>query len=188
MNMQYLTQEYFQQEIKPKLYKSLKLANAFAVPYLKKIIINIGVTQPQDPKARRTIIDNVVEQFASISGQKPQIALAKQSISGFKLRQGDPVGVMVTLRGKNMWSFLQNLIVVALPRVKDFRGLSRTAFDGQGNYSLGIEEQIIFPEINYDKIDHVRSLQVNIVTSAKTDAHAFALLEMLDLPFEKEKK
>lgn len=186
--MQYLSQEYFQQEIKPKLQKVLKLSNSFAIPCLNKIVINTGVTQPSDPKARKIVIDNIVEQFASISGQKPQIALAKQSISGFKLRQGDPVGVMVTLRGKNMWSFLQKLIVVALPRVKDFRGLSRTAFDGQGNYSLGIEEQIIFPEINYDKIDRVRSLQINIVTNVKDDQQALMLLEMLDLPFEKEKK
>lgn len=186
--MQYLTQEYYLQEVKAKLQKALNLKNVFAIPTVKKIILNTGVTQPVDPKARKTVIDNVAEQFTSISGQKSQISLAKQSISGFKLRQGDPVGVMVTLRGKNMWSFMQKLVVVALPRVKDFRGLSRTAFDGQGNYSLSIEEQIIFPEINYDKIDRVRSLQVNIVTSAKNDAHALVLLEMLGLPFTKEQK
>lgn len=184
--MQYLTKQYYQEEIKLKLQKALKLNNVFSVPRLTKIIINTGVTQPQDPKARKAVVDNVAEQFTQIAGQKSQITLAKQSISGFKLRQGDPVGVAVTLRGERMWNFLQKLIVVALPRVKDFRGLSRTAFDGRGNYSMGIEEQIIFPEINYDKIDRVRSLQINIVTSTTDDKHAFALLEMLGLPFVKE--
>lgn len=186
--MQYLTKQYYQEEIRPKLQKQLELKNVFAVPRLTKIVINMGITNPQDPKARKNVIDNVVDQFTNIAGQKSQIALAKQSISGFKLRQGDPVGVMVTLRGKNMWTFLQKLVVVALPRVKDFRGLSRTSFDGQGNYSLGIEEQIIFPEINYDKIDRVHSLQVNIVTSTGSNQKALALLEMLGMPFVKETK
>lgn len=186
--MQYLTKQYYQEEVKPKLQKALGLDNSFAVPKLTKIIINTGVTQPIDPKARKAVVENVAEQFAQIAGQKPQITLAKQSISGFKLRQGDPVGVVVTLRGERMWNFLQKLIVVALPRVKDFRGLSLTAFDGRGNYSMGIDEQIIFPEINYDKIDRVRSLQVNIVTSSTDDKQAHALLEMLGLPFAKENK
>jgi len=186
--MQYLTERYYREVVKPKVQEKLGLKNAFAVPKLAKIVINMGVVDPQDPKARRVVIDNVLEQFTQIAGQKPQVSLAKQSISGFKLRQGDPVGVMVTLRGRKMWNFFQKLIVVALPRVKDFRGLSRTSFDGQGNYSLGLEEQIIFPEINYDKIDKVRSLQVNFVTTTKSNQEALVLLEMLDMPFVKEKK
>jgi len=186
--MQYLTERYYREVVKPKVQEKLSLKNAFAVPKLAKIVINMGVVDPQDPKARRVVIDNVLEQFTQIAGQKPQVSLAKQSISGFKLRQGDPVGVMVTLRGRKMWNFFQKLIVVALPRVKDFRGLSRTSFDGQGNYSLGLEEQIIFPEINYDKIDKVRSLQVNFVTTTKSNQEALVLLEMLDMPFVKEKK
>ena len=176
----------YQQEIVPQLEKEFGINNVFAVPKLEKIVLNIGVTDPQDPRQRKPVIENIVTQFETISGQKPQVTLAKKSIAGFKLREGDPMGVMVTLRGKRMWDFLTKLIGIALPRVKDFRGVSRVAFDGQGNYSLGIEEQIIFPEINYDSIESVRSLQVNFVTSADTNEQAYRLLELLGMPFEKE--
>ncbi|MCB9801232.1 MAG: 50S ribosomal protein L5 [Pseudomonadales bacterium] len=176
----------YQQEIVPQLEKEFGINNVFAVPKLEKIVLNIGVTDPQDPRQRKPVIENIVTQFETISGQKPQVTLAKKSIAGFKLREGDPMGVMVTLRGKRMWDFLTKLIGIALPRVKDFRGVSRVAFDGQGNYSLGIEEQIIFPEINYDSIESVRSLQINFVTSADTNEQAYRLLELLGMPFEKE--
>lgn len=173
-------------DVIPALEKEFGYANVFAVPKLRKIVVNMGVADPQDPRARKQVIENIVEQFRSITGQHPQVTLAKKSIAGFKLREGDPLGVMVTLRGRNMWEFLQKLISVALPRVKDFRGVSRTAFDGQGNYSLGIEEQIIFPEIDYDKIERVRSMQATFVTTAETNQEAYKLLELLGMPFEKE--
>ena len=175
-------------DVLPALQKEFGYSNVFAVPKLKKIVVNMGVSDPQDPRARKQVIENIVQQFRSITGQQPQITLAKKSIAGFKLREGDPLGVMVTLRGNQMWEFVQKLISVALPRVKDFRGVSRTAFDGQGNYSMGIEEQIIFPEINYDTIERVRSLQATFVTTAQSNEEACKLLELLGLPFEKEEK
>jgi len=180
--------QLYQQEVKGKLQKELQIKNVFAIPTLKKIVVNMGVVDPQDPKARLEVLKNVVEQFMLITGQKPQMTKAKKAIAGFKLRAGDPMGVMVTLRGEQMWEFLDKVIAIALPRVKDFRGVSRTAFDGQGNYSLGLEEQIVFPEINYDKIERIRGLQVALVTSTKDDAHAFRLFELLGMPFEKETK
>jgi large subunit ribosomal protein L5 len=143
---------------------------------------------PIEPKARKAALENLAVQFSQITGQKAIVTVAKKSISGFKLRQGDPMGVMVTLRGEKMWQFLRKLISVALPRVKDFRGISKKAFDGQGNYALGLEEQIIFPEIKYDQIESTRGLQIVFVTSAKTNEDAFRLLELLGLPFEKETK
>ncbi|MGD9129469.1 MAG: 50S ribosomal protein L5 [Candidatus Woesebacteria bacterium] len=178
----------YQKEITEALKKEFKYNNSFAVPKIEKIVLNMGVSDPQDPRARKKVMENIVEQFRIIAGQQPQISKAKKAIAGFKLRAGDPLGVMVTLRGKKMWQFLDKLIAIALPRVKDFRGVSRTAFDGQGNYSLGLEEQIVFPEINYDKIERIRSLQVNIVSSTKKDKEALRLLELLGMPFEKEKK
>jgi len=183
-----ILKQKYTSEVIPALQKEFGYTNLFAVPKLKKIVVNMGVADPADPRARKQVIENVVEQFRNIAGQQPQISKAKKSIAGFKLRAGDPLGVMVTLRGQNMWEFLQKLIFVALPRVKDFRGVSRKAFDGQGNYSMGIEEQIIFPEIDYDKIDRVRSLQATFITSAKTNGEALKLLELLGMPFEKEEK
>jgi len=183
-----MNKQYYQQTVVPALQKQLEIKNIMAVPGIKKVIVNMGVTQPQDPKARLQVCQSIVEQFAAITGQKPQITRAKKSISTFKLRQGDPVGVMVTLRGDSMWQFLQRLVIVALPRVKDFRGVSRTAFDARGTYSLGIEEQIVFPEINYDTIDRIRSMQVVIVTSTNSDEEARVLLRLLGMPFAKEEK
>jgi large subunit ribosomal protein L5 len=158
-----------------------------AVPRITKIIINTGVTEPQDPRARKEVVANVAEQFGVITGQKAQISVARKSIANFKVRQGDPMGVMVTLRGQHMWEFLDKLISVALPRVKDFQGVG-SGFDGQGNYNVGIEEQIIFPEINYDSIDKVRSLQVTVVTTTKDNQLARRLLELMGMPFKKENK
>ena len=183
--MNRLKQKY-QQEVKEKLQKELGITNSFAVPTIKKIVVNMGVTDPQDPKQRLTALQNIVDQFKVITGQKPQITTAKKAISGFKLRAGDPMGVMVTLRGEIMWEFLDKLISITLPRVKDFRGVSKTAFDGQGNYSLGLDEQIVFPEIEYDKIERIRGLQMVLVTSATTNEAAFKLLELLGMPFEKD--
>lgn len=180
-------QQQYQQEMVASLQKQLKLKNSFAVPRLTKVVVNMGVSDnPQNPRARMKIIENIVEQFKIITGQTPQVTKARQSIAGFKLREGEPLGVMVTLRGQLMWEFLDKLISIALPRVKDFQGVSQVAFDGNGNYSLGIEEQIIFPEIDYDTIENIRGLQVGIVTTAETDEHAKALLTELGMPFEKE--
>lgn len=178
-------QQKYQEQIIPALKKELGVDNLFALPAIKKVVINMGVSDfPQNPRQRLAVIENVVEQFTIIAGQKPQITRARQSIAGFKLREGDPLGVMVTLRGERMWQFLDKLIGIALPRVKDFRGVP-TKLDGNGNYSLGIQEQIIFPEIDYDKIESIRGLQVNIITSAVDDKAGFALLKELGMPFEK---
>lgn len=178
--------ELYTSKVLPELKKEFGITNDLDVPRLKKIVVNIGVADPQDPRQRKQAIANIVEQFAVITGQKPVVTLAHKSIANFKLREGDPMGVKVTLRGKRMWGFLEKLISVALPRVKDFRGVSRTAFDGQGNYSMGIEEQIIFPEINYDKIERIRSMQIVFVTSARKNETAFRLLELFGMPFQKE--
>jgi large subunit ribosomal protein L5 len=176
----------YNDEIKQKLQKDLGIENVFAIPAVKKIVLNMGITDyPANPRQRMTIVDNVVEQFKVISGQTPQITRARKSIAGFKVRVGDALGVMVTLRGERMWDFLDKLINIGMPRIKDFQGVP-AKLDGQGNYSLGIEEQIIFPEIDYDKITSVRSLQVVIVTSATEDAHGYALLKELGMPFVKE--
>ncbi|MBD3249984.1 MAG: 50S ribosomal protein L5 [Candidatus Pacebacteria bacterium] len=183
--MNRLKQQY-QQEVAPKLQKELKLSSPMAVPTITKIVLNMGVTEPQETGPREKALENIQEQFATITGQRPQITKAKKAISNFGLRAGDPVGVTVTLRGQKMWQFLDKLISVALPRVKDFKGVSLTAFDGQGNYSIGLEEQIIFPEINYDQIESVRSFQVNINTSTESNQQARRLLELLGMPFEKE--
>ncbi len=183
--MNRLKQKY-QQEVLPVLQKELKIKSEFAVPKVKQISINIGISQPADARERRKVIDNVATQIEIISGQKPVVTFAKKAVANFALRQGDPLGLKVTLRGERMWQFLDKLISIALPRVKDFRGVSKTAFDGHGNYSLGIEEQIVFVELNFDKIDSVRSLQVNIKTDTNSNSEAFRLLELLGMPFAKE--
>jgi large subunit ribosomal protein L5 len=179
-------QKKYNSQVHAALQKEFGIKNVFAVPRITKIVVNTGITNPQDPRARKPVIENVVAQFAQMTGQQPVITTATKSISGFKLRAGDPMGVKVTLRGEKMWEFLLKLLTVALPRVKDFRGVSRTAFDANGNYSLGIEEQIIFPEIEYDKIESIRSLQVVICTTASSTDHARRLLELLGMPFSKE--
>lgn len=175
----------YQQEIVPVLKKEFKIDNIFAVPKIEKIVVNMGITDQQN---REKAIENVVEQFKVITGMKPNITRAKKSIATFKTRAGDPLGVMVTLRGEYMWEFLDKLISLALPRVKDFQGISSTAFDANGNYNLGIEEQIVFPEINYDNIESVRGLQATIVTTTNDSNAARRMLELLGMPFAKDKK
>lgn len=183
--MNRLKQKY-QENVLPALVKEFGHTTSFSAARVLKVTVNMGIVKPADPKEREKVAENVVKQFEVITGQRPQITLARKAISNFNLRKGDPMGVMVTLRGERMWEFLDKLVGITLPRVKDFRGISRTAFDSQGNYSLGLEEQIVFPEIQYDQIESIRGLQVNIATSTKNDQEAFRMLELLGFPFEKE--
>ncbi|MCF7802531.1 MAG: 50S ribosomal protein L5 [Candidatus Marinimicrobia bacterium] len=164
------------------LMDKFKYVNPLQVPKLQKISINIGLgNAKEDPNA----LKNAQAELETITGQKPVVTKARNSISNFKIREGDPVGVKVTLRGKRMWEFLDRLTSMALPRVRDFNGVSDRAFDGRGNYTLGVKEQIIFPEIDYDKIDKVRGMDINITTSAETDEEALELLKHLGMPFRK---
>lgn len=185
--MNRLRQQY-QDTLVKQLQSELKVKSPLAVPRLNKIVVNMGITNPQDPKAREAVINNVVEQFRVITGQQPMITKARKAISGFKLRKGDPLGVMVTLRGDRMWQFLDKLIAITLPRVKDFQGVSRSAFDAKGNYNLGIEEQIVFPEINYDTIESIRGLQITVVMDNSNPDRSRRVLELLGMPFVKEEK
>lgn len=180
--MNRLKQQYLEQ-VAPALKQEFGLENVFQIPKIEKIVLNMGVT---DAQGRDAVLKNVVEQFRTITGRQPVITKAKKSISGFKLRQGESLGVKVTLRGEAMWQFLDKLISIALPRVKDFQGVPVTAFDPVGNYSLGIEEQIVFPEIEYDSIESVRGFQIVIVTSNKDTAQSKRLLTLLGMPFVKE--
>ncbi|MBM3131887.1 MAG: 50S ribosomal protein L5 [Chloroflexi bacterium] len=170
----------YQQEIVPQMMKEHGYKSPMRVPRLEKIVLNIGLGEAlQNPK----VLEAASGDLATISGQKPVITKARQSIAGFKVRKGQTVGAAVTLRGRRMYDFLDRLINVAMPRVRDFHGVSRDAFDGRGNYALGMKEQIIFPEINYDKIDKVRGLQVVIVTTARNDEEGRHLLELMGMPF-----
>ena len=172
--------ELYEKEIVPQLVKDFNYKNIMEVPRLEKVVINMGIGEAvQNIK----ILDSAVEELAVITGQKAVITKAKKSIASFKLRQGMPIGCMVTLRKSKMYEFLDRLMNVALPRVRDFKGISGTAFDGRGNYSLGIKEQLIFPEISYDKVDKVKGLNVTIVTTAKNDEECKALLRLLGMPF-----
>lgn len=172
--------ELYEKEIVPQLVKEFTYKNVMEVPKLEKIVVNMGLGEAiQNIK----ILDSAVEELAAITGQKAVITKAKKSIASFKLRQGMPIGCMVTLRRAKMFEFLDRLLNVALPRVRDFKGISGTAFDGRGNYTLGIKEQLIFPEISYDKVDKVKGLNVTIVTSAKNDEECKALLRHLGMPF-----
>jgi large subunit ribosomal protein L5 len=172
--------EQYKQDITPKLIDKFAYNNVMQVPKIDKVIVNIGVGEAiQNPKA----LDGAVNDLTIITGQKPVITKAKKSIAGFKLREGMPIGCKVTLRGPRMYDFMNRLINIVLPRVRDFRGVSPQAFDGRGNYSLGIKEQTIFPEIEYDKIDRIRGLEVIIVTTAKTDEEARELLKSMGMPF-----
>ena len=174
--------ERYQTEIVPALMKSLNLDNIMMVPKVEKIVLNIGLGEALDnPKSLEAASADLI----AITGQKPVITKARVSIANFKLREGRSIGAKVTLRGEKMWAFLDRLINVVLPRVRDFRGISRDAFDGRGNYTLGLREQLIFPEIEYDKIDKIRGLEITIVTTARTDDHAAAMLDMLGMPFRK---
>jgi large subunit ribosomal protein L5 len=172
----------FDDEIAPALMREFSYANAMQVPRVQKVVLNIGMGEAtQNAKS----LDAAAEQLATIAGQRPVITRAKKSISNFKIREKNPIGIMVTLRGARMWEFLDRLLNTALPRIRDFRGVSRNAFDGRGNFSLGVREQLIFPEIEYDKIDRVRGFQINIITSARNDEEGTRLLEMLGMPFSR---
>lgn len=175
--------EKYKKEIVPAMMKEFKYENIMQVPKLEKIVVNISTAQVlQNPKS----IDNMQKELASIAGQKPVVTKAKKSIATFKLREGQKLGVAVTLRRQKMYEFLDRLFSIALPRVRDFRGLSAKSFDGRGNYTLGLKEQLVFPEIHYDKVDAVRGMNITIVTSAKTDKEAKYLLENFGLPYKKE--
>jgi large subunit ribosomal protein L5 len=172
--------ERYEQEIRPGLQERFAYSSTMEVPRVEKITLNMGVGEA---KQDSNMLDAAKEQLATIAGQQPNVRLARKSIANFKLREGMPVGVSVTLRRARMYEFLDRLMSVAIPRIRDFRGLSPRSFDGRGNYSIGIREQLIFPEINYDDIAAIRGLDVAITTSAKTDEHALALLRALGLPF-----
>jgi large subunit ribosomal protein L5 len=170
----------FRSEVVPALMRELGYSNSMAVPRLQKIVLNMGVGEAvQNPK----VIESAVEELSIISGQKPVVTKAKKAISNFKLREGMPIGAMVTLRGDRMYEFLDRLVAVALPRVRDFKGVPDRSFDGRGNYSLGLREQVIFPEINLDKVDKIKGLTIVICTTARTDAEGKALLRGLGMPF-----
>ena len=174
--------ERYQQELVPALLKELALENVMQVPRIQKVVINIGLGEALDsPKA----IEAAVGDLTQIAGQKPVVTKARKSVANFKLREGRTIGAKVTLRGDKMWAFLDRLMNIALPRVRDFRGISDEAFDGRGNYTLGLREQLIFPEIEYDKIDKIRGMEVTIVTTAQNDDHARTLLRLLGMPFKK---
>lgn len=176
-----LEQKYWN-EVVPALMKELGLKNPMQVPRLQKVVVNMGLGEAvQNAK----LLDSAVDELAQITGQKPVITRAKKSIAGFKLREGAAIGAMVTLRRDRMWELVDRLITLALPRVRDFRGVSPKAFDGRGNYTLGIREQIIFPEINYDTVDKIKGMNLTFVTTAETDEHGRALLRGLGMPFRK---
>jgi large subunit ribosomal protein L5 len=173
--------EKFQKEIAPSLMKELDIANPMAVPRLHKIVINMGVGEAtQNPK----VMDPAVNELMQIAGQRPVVTRAKKSIAAFKVREGMPIGAMVTLRGDNMYEFLDRLVNIALPRVRDFRGVSTKSFDGRGNFTLGLRDQLIFPEIDYAKVDKQKGMNVTIVTTAKSDNEARALLKHMGMPFK----
>jgi len=175
--------ERYQKEVAPALFKQFSFKNVMQVPRIEKIVVNIGVGEALDnPKA----LEAAVGDLTTVTGQKPVTTKARNSIANFKLREGRLIGAKVTLRGERMWAFLDRLLNIALPRVRDFRGVSANAFDGRGNYTLGLRDQLVFPEIEYDKIDKLRGMEVTIVTSAKNDEQARALLQMLGMPFGKK--
>jgi large subunit ribosomal protein L5 len=170
-------------EIRAALKDQLGLANVMEVPRLEKIVINMGVGAAV---AQPSLLEGAVKDLTTISGQKPVITRARKSIANFKLREGNPIGTKVTLRGARMWEFLDRLISLAIPRVRDFRGLNPRAFDGRGNYTFGVNDQLIFPEVDYDSIDAPRGMDITIVTTAKTDAEGKALLDAFGFPFKRE--
>jgi len=176
-------QEKYNSEVVPALRKAFDLKNVMQVPRIQKVVVNIGMGEAMDnPKA----LEAAVADLTTITGQKPIMTKARKSIANFKLREGRLIGTKVTLRGDRMWSFLDRLMNTALPRVRDFRGVSGNAFDGRGNYTLGLRDQLIFPEIEYDKIDKLRGMEVTIVTTAKDDDQARTMLQMLGMPFSKK--
>jgi len=181
--MSHYLKDRYQKEIAPALEAAIGADNVMQIPRITKIVVNIGVGEALD---NAKALEAAVADITAITGQKPIITKAKKSIANFKLREGRQIGVKVTLRGDRMWSFLDRLMNVALPRVRDFRGISPNAFDGRGNYTLGLREQLVFPEIEYDKIDKLRGLEVSIITTARNDDESRQLLQMLGMPFRKE--
>jgi len=175
--------KHYDDKVVPELKKRFSYSNHMQVPRFEKIVVNMGVGRAtQQP----SLLEGAVRDLTTITGQKPLVTRAKKSIAGFKLREGNSIGAKVTMRGDRMWEFLDRLISVAIPRVRDFRGLSPTSFDGRGNYTFGVTEQLIFPEIDYDKIDTTRGMDITIVTTARIDAHGKALLEAFGFPFRRE--
>ncbi|MBO1515348.1 MULTISPECIES: 50S ribosomal protein L5 [Metabacillus] len=174
--------EKYQKEITPALMSKFSYKSVMQAPKLEKIVINMGVG---DAVSNSKALDVAVEELAQITGQKPVVTKAKKSIAGFRLREGMPIGAKVTLRGERMYQFLDKLVSVSLPRVRDFRGVSKKSFDGRGNYTLGVKEQLIFPEIDYDKVNKVRGMDIVIVTTANTDEEARELLTQFGMPFQK---
>jgi len=174
--------ETYRQEVVPALMKEFSYRNVMEVPRLEKVVVNIGLGEAlQNPRA----LDSAAGDVAAITGQKPVITRAKRSIANFKIRQGNPIGLMVTVRGDRMWELVDRMVNAALPRIRDFHGVSNKGFDGRGNYSLGIREQLIFPEIEYDKIDRIRGLQITLVTTARNDEEGKRLLQLLGMPFSR---
>ncbi|MDO2949016.1 50S ribosomal protein L5 [Aeromonas simiae] len=174
--------DYYKANVVNELSKQFGYKTIMQVPRIEKITLNMGVGEAI---ADKKLLENAVADLAAISGQKPLVTKARKSVAGFKIREGYPIGCKVTLRGERMWEFLERLISIAVPRVRDFRGLNAKSFDGRGNYSMGVREQIIFPEIDYDKVDRVRGLDITITTSAQTDDEGRALLAAFNFPFRK---
>jgi large subunit ribosomal protein L5 len=175
-------QESYKEQVAPAMQREFSYRNPMEVPKLEKIVLNIGLGEARE-NARA--LDSASADLGTITGQKAVITRSKKSIANFRLREGMPIGVMVTLRGRRMYEFFDRLVNAALPRIRDFRGLSTKAFDGRGNYSLGVREQLIFPEIDYDKVDRIRGMQINICTSARNDEEGKRLLELMGMPFAK---
>ena len=174
--------DYYRDQVVNELKNKFGYKSVMQVPRIEKITLNMGVGEALTDK---NLLDNAVADLAAISGQKPLVTKARKSVAGFKIRQGNPIGCKVTLRGERMWEFFERLITIAVPRIRDFRGLSAKSFDGRGNYSMGVREQIIFPEIDYDKVDRVRGLDITITTTAKNDEEGQALLAAFNFPFRK---
>jgi large subunit ribosomal protein L5 len=172
--------ERYQKEVAPAIAKEFGITNPMAIPRVQKVVLNMGMGEAI---ANAKILDTATDELRTITGQKPVITKAKKSIASFKLRQGMPIGVMVTLRGDRMYEFLDRFVSIALPRVRDFRGVSPKAFDGRGNYTIGVREQLIFPEIDFNKVDKLRGMNITIITSARNDEQARALLKGLGMPF-----
>src|SRR5687768_7395357 len=172
--------ERYQKEVAPAIAKEFGITNPMAIPRVQKVVLNMGMGEAI---ANAKILDTAAEELRAITGQKPVVTKAKKSIASFKLRQGMPIGVMVTLRGERMYEFLDRFVSIALPRVRDFRGVSPKAFDGRGNYTIGVREQLIFPEIDFNKVDKLRGMNITIITSARNDEQARALLKGLGMPF-----
>ena len=174
--------EYYSKEVAPALMNKFSYKSTMQIPKLDKIVINVGCGEARE---NSKVVDAIISDLSQITGQRPVVCRAKKSVANFKLREGMPIGVKVTLRGERMYEFLDRLINLALPRVRDFRGVNPNAFDGRGNYALGIKEQLIFPEVEYDKVDKVRGMDVIFVTTAKTDEEARELLTLFNMPFAK---